>query len=266
MRSHDNPEQRGYSIQRFPPVRRAYVDVLQAGHRQHTIHGLVEVDVDRALDIIHRSPDVSVTGWIIACVATAVGEDPGLQAHRWGSRRLVLFDDVDVNVQLDQTLDDGTRVVQSRIIRAAQSRTAQGVTREIRAARHGGEVDRRRLRGTLLFARLPRVLRTPLWRAVFRRPSWSKKLGGTIAVSSVGMFGRSLGWGIPIAPAPLMVTVGGIGPRPVLTDGELVNRRHVSLTVSLDHDVVDGAPAAQFVDRLTHLLDEAHGLVDPDGS
>lgn len=53
------------------------------------------------------------------------------------------------------------------------------------------------------------------------------------------MFGVSLGWGIPLTPAPLMVTVGGIGPRPVLMDGDVVEREHLSLTISVDHDIID---------------------------
>ena len=100
------------------------------------------------------------------------------------------------------------------------------------------------------------------------RPWWIKRFGGTIAVSSVGMFGDGPGWGIPISPAPLMVTVGGIGPRLVMVDGHLEAREHLSLTISVDHDIVDGAPAARFAARLRQLIENAHGLVaahDPGG-
>ena len=97
------------------------------------------------------------------------------------------------------------------------------------------------------------------------RPWWTKRVGGTVAVSSVGMFGSSLGWGIPITPAPLMVTVGGIGARPRLMDGNLEDREYLSVTVSVDHDIVDGAPAARFVERLRELVETAHGVPTPDG-
>ncbi len=96
--------------------------------------------------------------------------------------------------------------------------------------------------------------------AVTARPFLSKRLAGTVVVTSVGMFGSGLGWGLPVSPAPLSVTVGGIGPRPVLVDGTLENREHLSLTVSVDHDLVDGALAARFTERLVGLLESAHGL------
>jgi pyruvate/2-oxoglutarate dehydrogenase complex dihydrolipoamide acyltransferase (E2) component len=71
------------------------------------------------------------------------------------------------------------------------------------------------------------------------------------------------GWGIPIAPPTLMVTVGGIASKPRLIDGELQNRELLSATLSFDHDIVDGAPAARFSKRLTQLVEGADGLSDP---
>lgn len=56
------------------------------------------------------------------------------------------------------------------------------------------------------------------------------------------------------------MTVGGISEQPRLVDGEVRNREFLSLTVSFDHDVVDGAPAARFVDRLRELIEGGHGL------
>lgn len=42
-----------------------------------------------------------------------------LHAHRWGRNKLVLFDDVDVDLQVERVDEDGTSIVQSRILRAA---------------------------------------------------------------------------------------------------------------------------------------------------
>lgn len=254
-----------YEVRPFPKIRRAYVDVLREGHRHHIIHGLVEVDVTRARSILRdRSSDASVplsfTGWIVACVSKCVDENRMMHAHRRGRSELVLFEDVDVNLQLEQVEDDGTRIVQSRIVRAANYKTVEEISTEIREAQQVGEADRRRLRGTLWLATVPGFIRTLIWRLVIARPILSKRFGGTIAVSSVGMFGQSLGWGIPVTPAPLMVTVGGIGLRPVLVDDRVENREHLSLTISVDHDIIDGAPAARFVARLRELVEGAYGL------
>jgi pyruvate/2-oxoglutarate dehydrogenase complex dihydrolipoamide acyltransferase (E2) component len=254
-------ERERYEVRPHGKIRRAYADVLEAGHRQHTIHGLIEVDVHATrARLRHVDPPLSFTGYIAWCVGRAVEEHPMVHAHRWGNRRLVLFEDVDINVQLEQVGPDGTRLVQSRILRAVNTKTVREVSDEIREAQTGTAVDRKRYNGTLLIASLPRFVRKMLWSVVMRRPHLSKRFGGTVAVSSVGMFGSNLGWGIPIAPVPLMVTVGGIGPRPVEVDGAWEGHDHLSLTISVDHDIVDGAPAARFAQRLRELIESGAGL------
>ena len=72
---------------------------------------------------------------------------------------------------------------------------------------------------------------------------------------------RPGGWlGIPIAPPTLMITVGGIATKPHYVDGDLQARELLDLTISVDHEVVDGAPAARFARRLAELIEQADGL------
>jgi pyruvate/2-oxoglutarate dehydrogenase complex dihydrolipoamide acyltransferase (E2) component len=91
-------------------------------------------------------------------------------------------------------------------------------------------------------------------------PLWFKRFGGTVGMSSIGMFGPGGGWGIPIAPPTLMITVGGIATKPRYIDGSLQPRKMLDLTISVDHDLVDGAPAARFARRLADLVESADGL------
>ncbi|MBW3606077.1 MAG: 2-oxo acid dehydrogenase subunit E2 [Actinobacteria bacterium] len=137
-----------YSVREFPRIRRAYIDVLEQGRRRHLIHGLVEVDVTAARRVLRdRAAEVrplSFTGFVVACVAAAVAEQPMLHAYRSGRRRLVLFDDVDVNTEVEETRPYGTRIAASRIIRGANRKTVEEISAEIRDAQRGGDVDRRR--------------------------------------------------------------------------------------------------------------------------
>jgi hypothetical protein len=93
---------------------------------------------------------------------------------------------------------------------------------------------------------LRRLLADPvlLWRAVMSNPIWFKRFGGTVGISSIGMFGPGGGWRIPIAPPTLMITVGGIGTKPRYVDGSL-QREMLDLTVSVDHDLIDGGYCGQ---------------------
>jgi len=112
-----------YSVREFPRIRQSYIDVREQGRRRHLIHGLVEADVTAVRRALRARAaggrPLSFTGLVVACVAMAVAEQPLLHAYRSGRRRLVLFDDVDVNTEVEETRPDGTRIVASRIIRGA---------------------------------------------------------------------------------------------------------------------------------------------------
>jgi hypothetical protein len=83
-----------------------------------------------------------------------------------------------------------------------------------------------------------------------------------MALTAVGMFGAGSGWGLALTAHTLGVTVGGISTKPAVIDGRVVTREYLSLTVDFDHDIVDGAPAARFVQHLKELIERGDGLVD----
>ena len=99
-----------------------------------------------------------------------------------------------------------------------------------------------------------------------RSPQVWKKYRGTVGIIAVGMFGQGAGWGIPLASHSLWMTVGGIGEKPVIIDGHIAIRDYLSLTISFDHDIIDGAPAARFTERLKELIESGYGLIDPQAS
>jgi pyruvate/2-oxoglutarate dehydrogenase complex dihydrolipoamide acyltransferase (E2) component len=77
------------------------------------------------------------------------------------------------------------------------------------------------------------------------------------------MFGKGAGWGIPPATPPsLWITVGGIGEKPGVVDGQIAIQDYLSLTISFDHVIIDGAPAARFTQRLKELIEDGYGLDD----
>lgn len=56
------------------------------------------------------------------------------------------------------------------------------------------------------------------------------------------------------------ITVGGIGQKEEDVQGRAVTRHYLNLTVSIDHDMVDAAPAARFTTRLRELIEGGYGL------
>lgn len=77
---------------------------------------------------------------------------------------------------------------------------------------------------------------------------------GVIGVTAVGMYGQGALWFVPLSGATVTVTVGSIVERPCIQDGQLGNREHLCLTVTFNHDIVDGAPAARFLKCFSGIL------------
>jgi hypothetical protein len=69
---------------------------------------------------------------------------------------------------------------------------------------------------------IPSPVRRLIWRFIHSRPHMAHRYGLLVSMSAVGMFGEGTGWAIALTPATVQLTVGGIGKRPVIENGELV--------------------------------------------
>ena len=263
-----------FDIQPFPPERGIVVDAGYLGTGRHITHGLVEVDVTRARELRRQLSErdgtkPSFTAFIVASLGRAIAAEPKVQAYRDWRGRLVTFYDVDVVTMIEAKKG---AVAIPHIIREADRRSVRDISDEIRSIQASPEKSEQQGALVRLAPRIPRFLRLIFFRVVKRSPHWFKDLQGTVVLTSVGMFGRGGGWGIGFLPThTLGITVGGIARKPGVHDDQVEVREYLHLTLSFDHDIVDGAPAARFARKLTKLIETASGLeealeIDPGGS
>jgi pyruvate dehydrogenase E2 component (dihydrolipoamide acetyltransferase) len=85
--------------------------------------------------------------------------------------------------------------------------------------------------------------------------------GGSFTISNLGMYGVDAFQAIVNAPQAAILAVGRTVERPWVVDGSLVVRPVMTVSVSFDHRVVDGARGAEFLDTLASLVEEPAGLV-----
>ena len=81
--------------------------------------------------------------------------------------------------------------------------------------------------------------------------------GGTFTISNLGMFGIDAFQAIIVPPQAAILAVGRIVDRVVAVDGEIVLRPMLTLTLSCDHRVLDGATAAAFLQELAESLENS---------
>lgn len=249
----------------FPRLRQVYVDTLHLGHRKHTVHGLLEVDVTHARRLVAQykaktGESLSFTAFVLSCLGQSIEQHPYMHAFRSWGNRLVLFEEVDVSTMIEVRAG-GDRFPLPHVIRAVNKRPVLDIHAEIR----GHQTARQRQpnpyqRLMPLYTMVPGPLRRLTWKALFRSPHLAKRYVGTTILTSIGMFGRGTGWGIMMPLYTLGVTVGSIVSRPDLVAGQVEAREYLCLTLSFDHDIVDGAPAARFTQQFKELLESGYGL------
>jgi pyruvate/2-oxoglutarate dehydrogenase complex dihydrolipoamide acyltransferase (E2) component len=260
-----NMKNEDYQIVPFPRIRRLMVDGGRLARQKHLIHGLVEMDVTDARRLIreHKAKTneaLSFTAFIMACVGQAVNMNKHMQGYRTWWEKLVIFEDVDVNTMFEVEME-GRKIIRPHIIRAVNKKSLRDIHEDIRAFQT--EHERGREANFIgWFVLLPAFIRRFFLSVLFKSPRLLKEMNGTVSLTAVGMFGTGGGWGIPVSNHTLQITLGGISEKPVLINGQLENREFLCVTISIDHDIVDGAPAARFIQRLKELVENCYDIAE----
>ncbi|MCK5342391.1 MAG: 2-oxo acid dehydrogenase subunit E2, partial [Candidatus Heimdallarchaeota archaeon] len=141
------------------------------------------------------------------------------------------------------------------------------ITKEIRTVQHQNVDDTKQVLGDTF---------TPLERFAFKSPMFLKKFllyllkylpllkkkhMGTIGVTAVGMKGSFPGWIVSSGGPPTMLfIISGINKKPGVRNDKVVIRDYLQLTISFDHDIIDGGPMARFLEDFLSLCEQTYGL------
>jgi pyruvate/2-oxoglutarate dehydrogenase complex dihydrolipoamide acyltransferase (E2) component len=222
-----------------------------------TLHCLTEVDISAVRQLMktyfeQTGQKLSMTAYVVTCLAATLKEFPHFNAFIKG-RRMVMMKELTISVLVEREYE-GEKVPEPLGIQNAQSKSFLQIQSEIRAA----QKDTGQALGSLGENRWFRLIPGFLLRTFIRLADRNLKMAqtyGKVGVTAVGMFGSGASWFIPHGSSTVLVTVGGIEEKVVKREGEFVTREHLCLTVSFDHAIVDGAPAARFVKRFSELLE-----------
>jgi len=103
-------------------------------------------------------------------------------------------------------------------------------------------------------------------RALVERARAGKSLpddlsGGTFTITNLGMYEVDAFTPVINLPEAAILGVGRILPKPVARDGEVTVRQMWTLSLVFDHRLVDGAPAARFLQRIKQLIENPYLLL-----
>ncbi|MCC9078159.1 2-oxo acid dehydrogenase subunit E2 [Litorilinea aerophila] len=173
---------------------------------------------------------VTYTDLLVRAVALALVQHPHIRV-RWADDALEYLPGIHVGVAV--ALEDGLVVP---VVRDADRLSLAALSAEIK-----------RLTGLARSGRL----------------SEAEMAGGVLTVTNLGMYGIDAFTPILNPPESAILGVGRIYEQLVRGETGILWRQMMTLSLTVDHRLIDGAPAAAFLQRVCQLLGDPDSLVGP---
>ncbi len=172
-------------------------------------------------------PKITLNDLIAHALILTLKRHPDLNAHFLGDR-IARFEEVHLGVAVDTP-----RGLMVPVLRSVCSKSLEDLSVGIK------ELVKSCLEGTVLPDQLS---------------------GGTFTLTNLGMLGIDHFTPVINPPEAAILGVGGISLRPVRgKDGEVTPAECITLSLTIDHQAVDGAPAARFLKDLVDTLENYPG-------
>ena len=85
--------------------------------------------------------------------------------------------------------------------------------------------------------------------------------GGTFTITNLGTYGVDAFTPVLNPPESAILGVGALREKAVADDGQVVAQLSMTLSLTFDHRVLDGAPAARFLARIRELIEQPYLLL-----
>ena len=194
-----------------------------------TFYLTVEIEMDNALEFrkqinatLKEDEKVSVNDIIVKVAAMSSLKHPFVNSS-YRSDKIRFYEDADVGVAV--AIDEGL------------------ITPVIRGANKKG------------IAQIAAEVKELAKRARDKKLQPEEYTGATFSISNLGMFGIKEFTAIINPPEAAIFAIGGATPTAVVRNGEIVIRSIMSVTMSCDHRVIDGATGAKFLQTFKQMLE-----------
>jgi pyruvate/2-oxoglutarate dehydrogenase complex dihydrolipoamide acyltransferase (E2) component len=248
----------GYRSEPLTFNRKVLIASASVTRRKNTIHCLAKADVTTPRRLLREHAErtgekLSFTAYVVTCLAQVLRQHPRLNAYIRGSR-LVILDEVTISVLVEREFLD-EKIPEPVGIQRAQAKTYRQINQEIRDAKSAGSDRLGSLSGSSWIRLIPSFLLKCFVRLAEKNVKLARKYG-KVAVTAVGMFTNEPVWFTPHGSGTILITVGSIEKKSERVEGTWETREYLCLTGSFDHNIVDGAPAARFMNHLLGSLKE----------
>ncbi len=175
---------------------------------------------------------LSVNDFIVRACALAMTAHPFFNAS-WAGDRIILHGDVNIGVAISLPMERGGGLVVA-VLTQAQRKGLREISTETRAL-----AEKARTRGL----------------------GPEDMTGATFTISNLGMFGVDNFTAIINPPNSAILACGAAVEQPVVRNHQLVVGHEMQATLSLDHRVIDGAMASEYLQTVKHNIENPATLL-----
>jgi pyruvate/2-oxoglutarate dehydrogenase complex dihydrolipoamide acyltransferase (E2) component len=258
-----------YTVGVFPKNRDIVVEAVSMSKYYNHVMGFIEADVSKAVEIMDNykkktGETISLTAWVMRCMALVTSEIPETRTFKWRRRRTVTFDDVDVKCMIEREIE-GKKIPIHYLFRKADKKSFKELQEELRSVvkkvEESRKDEKKQKRKQNILLKIPRFIRMIAWHFIMTNPFRTRKNLGVVGISSLSKFGRGMTGIVKVKTMhQTHCLVGSIHRKPVVVDDKIVIRDLCSLSLSFNHDIVDGGPAVNFARRISELMSQAFEL------
>ncbi len=193
---------------------------------------LLELRAMLNVQLAPQSVKLSVNDFIVRACALSMSAHPFFNAS-WGGDRIILHGDVNIGVAISLPAERGGGLVVA-VLREAQRKGLREISTETRAL-----AEKARTRGL----------------------GPDDMAGATFTISNLGMFGVEHFTAIINPPNSAILACGAAVEQPVVRNHQLVVGHEMQATLSLDHRVIDGAMASEYLQSVKHNIENPATLL-----
>lgn len=193
---------------------------------------LLELRTTLNEQLAEQGVKLSVNDFLVRCCALAMYQHPEFNAS-WGGDHVKIHGEVNIGIAISLPAKRGGGLVVATL-RNADQKSLRAISLETKLL-----AEKARTRGL----------------------SIDEMADTTFTISNLGMFGVDHFTAIINPPNSAILAVGAALQKPVVRDGELTIGYEMAATLSLDHRVIDGAMAAQYLRTLKGLIENPATLL-----
>ena len=252
-----NEEGKGFQFSKLPRVRWNILDLIRVNASSVPTYLFMDIDMTWAEGVrgtlANHGIRVTATALLLKAIAIAQRAHPDTRTAMMPFGRTVVFNNIVAGFTVERFIGSQPALFFGAI-EEPDTKSIADISAELRAH---GEADLEKVWGLNLqskFTWMPWYLRRLILWVGLRNPAIRLKcLGATFGLSSLGKFGLTAM--IPPCVTTSTFGVGTVEQRPVVRDGKIEIRKMMTLTLNFDHRLIDGAPAARFMNDVQKLME-----------